>query len=207
MATPRGRTKGTASDNITKPPKRSKHWRVATSGSRAKRAPQRNAAGPVSRTGGDWSMRSALPTAAGDKAMTEEPSGLFMDLPLRIVRPECGELLVVKARARAGHGVVDAHIVTADGPQQAARLDHELATARLARHHQRSGSGDLLEQARQLLVDKMMQEQVGGNRVHRLHPRQKVEHIGGGWLDAPSERGKARAGRVSDDALLVEEDD
>src|SRR5262245_23026157 len=207
MATPRGRTNGTALDNITKPPKRSKHRRVATSGSRAKRAPQRNAAGPVSRTGGAWSMRSALPTAAGDKAMTEEPSGLFMDLPLRIVRPECRELLVIEARARAGHGVVDAHIVAADGPQQAACLDHELAASWLARHHQRSGSGDLLEQARQLLVDKMMQEQIGGDHVHRLHPRQKVEHIGGGRLGAPSERGKARAGRLTDDILLVEQND
>src|SRR5262245_2622956 len=118
MATPRGRTNGRASDSITKSPKRSKHWRVATSGSRAKRAPQRNAAGPVSRTGGAWSVRSVLPTSAGDKAMTEEPSGLFMDLPLRIVRPECRKLLVVEARARTDHGVVDAHVVAADGPQQ-----------------------------------------------------------------------------------------
>src|SRR5882672_10394424 len=197
MATPRGRTNGTTSDSITKLPKCSKHWRVATSGSRAKRAPQRNAAGPVSRTGDAWSMRSALPTnlpvAAGDKSMTEEPSGLFMDLPLRIVRPEHRKLLVIEARARADHGVVDTHIVAANCPQQAARLDHELAAPRLARHHQRGGSGDLLEQARQLLVDKMMQEQVGGNDVHRMHLRQKVEHIGRGRLDPPSERGKARA--------------
>src|SRR5689334_1794024 len=167
MATPRGRTNGTASESITKLPKRSKHWREATSGSRAKRAAQRNALGPVSRTGDACSTRSALPTslpdAAGDKAMTEEPSGLFIDLPFRIARPERRKLLVIEARARAGHGVVDAHIVAADGPKQPARLDHELAAPWLARHHQRGGSGDVLEQAHQLLVDKMVQKEVGGD--------------------------------------------
>src|SRR5256885_10367735 len=150
MATPRGRTNGTTSDSITKVPKRSKHWRVATSGSRAKRAPQRNAAGPVSRTGGAWSMRSALPTslpvAAGDKAMTEEPSGLFMDLPLRIVRPKRRELLVIEARARADHGIVDAHIVAAHRPQQAARLDPEFSAPPPARPPPPGGPGRLLQQ-------------------------------------------------------------
>src|SRR5215468_12356626 len=123
-------------------------------------------------------MRSALSTTAGDKAMTEEPSGLFMNLPLRIARPERRELLVIEARARADHGVVDAHIVAADCPQKAARLDHELAPPRLARHHQRGGSGDLLKQARELLVDKVMQEQVGGDDIHPTRLRQEIEHIG-----------------------------
>src|SRR4051794_34913441 len=187
MATPRGRTNGTTSESITKLPKRSKHWRVATSGSRAKRAAQRNALGPVSRTGDACASRSALPTnlrvAAGDKAMTEEPSGLFIDLPSRIARPERRELLVVEARARADHGVVDAHIVAADGPEQAARLDHELAASWLARHHQRGGSCDLLEQARELLIDKMVQEQIGGDDIPRPPPRPKNEN---------NRRGRAR---------------
>src|SRR5215467_14258676 len=155
MATPRGRTNGTASASITKPPWASKHWRVAMSGSRAKRRPQRNAAAPVSRTGVAIVMRSAL-LAAGDEAMAEQPDRMLLQLPLRIARPQRRKLPTAEACARAHHRVMNADIVAACEPEQPARLDHELAAPRLARHHQRGHAGDLREQARELIIHKMM---------------------------------------------------
>src|SRR5215468_5838604 len=183
MATPRGRTNGTASASITKRPCASKHWRVAISGSRAKRKPQRNAAGPVSRTGVAMGlatfMNSALP-AASDEAMAEQSGCVLLQLPLWIAWPQRRELVAVEARARAHHRVVDADVVAADHPEKPARLDHELAAPGLARHHQRGLAGDLREQARELGGGKMMQEQVGGDDVRGLRLCQKIEHVGGG---------------------------
>src|SRR5262245_6669156 len=207
-ATPRGRTNGTALASSTKPPCASKHWRVAISGSCARRTPQRKAVGPVSRTGVAilvaMFMDSAL-LAAGDEAMAEQSGRVLLQVPLWIARPQRAELMAVEARARAHHCVVDADVVAADHPEEPARLDHQLAASWLARHHHRGRSGDLGEQARELGIGKMMQEQVGGNDVCGLPLRQKIEHVGRGRLGAPAERGEARAGRLAHNVLLVEE--
>src|SRR5215471_19607763 len=75
--------------------------------------------------------------AAGDEAMAEQPGRMLLQLPLRIARPQRRQLATAEACARAHHRVVNADIVAAHEPKEPARLDHELAAPRLARHHQR----------------------------------------------------------------------
>src|SRR5262249_54495772 len=109
--------------------------------------------------------------------MGKKPSCVFMQFPLSLLWPQGRQFLAVESSARADHGVVNAYIVASDHPQQPAEADHKLGAARFTGHHEPSKVRRLREQASELFIGKVVQEQVTCNDIRAQRSRicQKIE--------------------------------
>src|SRR5271163_4844258 len=100
--------------------------------------------------------------------MTEEAGRTFGQMPILVVRPECGEFVTRKARANANPGVMARDGVATDHPQEMAAEAGKPGAARFESDEEARGSRCQGQHFFKLRRLKMMKEQVAKNGVSRI---------------------------------------
>src|SRR5262245_33587682 len=104
------------------------------------------------------------------KAMAEQAGFAFVQSPFIIrVRPKLGELAVTKPGSNTNQGVASGNIVAANASRQSCHPEWNSRTPRLAGHKKFTLARTALEQASQIGIFKVMQEQIGGGHRPRRY--------------------------------------
>src|SRR4051812_31439387 len=119
--------------------------------------------------------------APGDEEVAEGRRQLFRQRPALARRPDARQLRAAEARAHADHRVMARDVVAADGAEQVACTEREARAARFAGDEERRTQRGQAEEAAQVVLGEMVQEQVGDDRIQRLTGRrEELEYLEAG---------------------------
>ena len=103
-------------------------------------------------------MRSSLTDPVRHKAMTEQPSLPFHQLPTLVDRPQCRKFILSEARTHADLGIVPSDIIAADQPQQRRYTEGEVDALRLTRHKECGLIGRVPQEPPEIVLREVVQE-------------------------------------------------